>query len=108
MAPVAIRLFLCLFLFILWPGVASAQEPVTITGQIVDGGVTRTVTLTVVLTPSLVSSIPAYTSTLTTGNEFELERSISYGQILAGAGGVMGVLLLLFLAVAGVFNGRHV
>lgn len=106
MASLTIRLFLCLLLCLLWPVVASAQEPVTLTGQIVDGGVTRTVTLTVVLTPSVVSSLPVYTSTLSTGNKFELERSVSYGQILAGAGGLMAVIVLFFMGVA--TYGRNV
>lgn len=107
----AIRLFfavlpLALLLFLPSPG--KAQEPVLFTGQVNDGGVTRTVTLTVVFTPVQVStSEPVYTSNLTTGNEFVLKRSLSYGEILAGAGGVILVLSFIFFMVAEATYGRN-
>lgn len=107
----AIRLFfaiLPLALILFFPSPGKAQEPVLFTGQVVDGGVTRTVTLTVVFTPVEVSTTePVYTSNLTTGNEFVMKRSISYGEILAGAGGVILAVTFVFFMVAEVTYGRN-
>lgn len=103
-----IRLFLLLCLFLSTAGQSQAQEPVTLTGQVNDGGVTRTITLTLVFTPVEVSPYQqSYTTTLTTGNDLVLDRSASYGEIIMGAGGVMALMVLGFGLVAGVIYGRN-
>lgn len=106
----AVRLFVLLLLVMaLGPGHALAQEPVTLTGEVTDGVTTRTITLTVYFTPVRVSSFePVYTTTLSTGNEFVLNRSITYGQIMAGSGGVVLLLGVVFFLVARITNGRNV
>jgi hypothetical protein len=100
----ALRLFfvfLPLVVILLCPSPGQAQQPVLFAGQVNDGGVTRTVTLTVVFTPVQIStSEPVYTTTLTTGNTFFLQRSISYGDIIAGAGGLILLLTFVFFMVA--------
>lgn len=104
------RLFVLLLLWAaLGPGPALAQEPVTLTGEVTDGVTTQTITLTVYFTPVQISRFePAYTTTLSTGNDFVLNRSISYGQILAGSGGVILVLGVVFFLVARNTYGRNV
>lgn len=105
----AIRLFLLaalLFVGALEP--VAAQEPVTLTGEINDGGVTRTITLTLIFTPVEISSYePVYTTALSTGSEFVVGRSATYGQIIAGAAGLLGLLAFTFAIVAGMFNGSN-
>lgn len=104
-----IRLFLLpLLVFFLTAGKSHAQEPVTVTGQINDGGVTRTVTLTLVLSPVQISSYqPTYTTTLSTGNTMQFERGASYGEIIAGAGGLVLALVLIFAVIGGYVFGRN-
>lgn len=104
------RLFFASLLFLaLGPGPALAQEPVTLIGEVTDGVTTQTITLTVYFTPVQVSRFePAYTTTLSTGYDFVLNRSISYGQILAGSGGVILVLGVVFFLVARNTNERDV
>ncbi len=107
----AMRLFFVslLFAIALGPGLALAQEPVTLIGEVTDGVTTQTITLTVYFTPVHVSNFePVYTTTLSTGNEFVLNRSISYGQILAGSGGAALLLGVVFFLVARNANGRNV
>lgn len=104
-----IRLFLLpLLVFCLTAGQSQAQEPVTFTGQVNDGGITRTVTLTLVITPFEISSYqPGYTTTLSTGNTMQFERSASYGEIMAGAGALIGALGLTFAVIGGYIFGRN-
>lgn len=62
------------------------------------GPITGTITGSLVITQALPSY--AFTTTLTTGNEFVWSREASYGQIIAGAGGVGVSLVLIFYFVA--------
>lgn len=106
---VHIRLFLLpLLVFCLTAGQSHAQEPVTVTGQINDGGVTRTVTLTLVFSPVEISSYQqTYTTTLSTGNTMQFEQSASYGEIIAGSGALIGALGLTFAVIGGYIFGRN-
>lgn len=104
-----IRLFLLpMLVFCLTAGKSHAQQPVTVTGQINDGGVTRTVTLTLVFSPVQISSYqPTYTTSLSTGSPMQFERGASYGQIIAGAGAVFGALVVTFVLIGGQVFGRN-
>lgn len=104
-----IRLFLLpLLVFCLTAGQSHAQQPVTVTGQINDGGVTRTVTLTLVITPVQISSYqPTYTTTLSTGNTMQFERSASYGEIILGASGSILALAVTVVVIGGFAFGRN-
>ncbi|NJN96442.1 MAG: hypothetical protein HC875_21210 [Anaerolineales bacterium] len=74
------------------------QDPVIVTGVVIDNGVTRTITLTLILSPVQVIEVGgAYTATLGTGSSFELQRSVTYGEALLG----VGPLILVFLVVTG-------
>jgi hypothetical protein len=90
------RLFLfAVLVFLCFPVAAYAQGPITITGIMTDqdpitgAPVTRTITMTAVISPTYF-----YTGTYVTGNPFVLERSITYGDVLVGAGPLMIVLYL--------------
>lgn len=61
------------------------------------GPITGTITGSIIITQSLPAN--AFTTTMTTGNELVWYRSASYGEIIAGSGGVMGFVALLYVAV---------
>lgn len=61
------------------------------------GPITGTITGSIIITQSLPAN--AFTTTLTTGNDVVWLRSASYGEIIAGSGGVMGFVALLYVAV---------
>lgn len=62
------------------------------------GPITGTITGSLVITQALPSY--AFTTTLTTGNGFVWSREATYGEIIAGAGGVGVSLVLIFYFVA--------
>lgn len=62
------------------------------------GPITGTITGSLVITQALPSY--AFTTTLNTGNEFVWSREASYGEIIAGAGGVIVSLIVVFYFVA--------
>lgn len=62
------------------------------------GPITGTITGSLVITQTLPRN--AFTTTLSTGNEFVFIRGASYGEIIAGAGGVTVSLLVIFYFVA--------
>lgn len=62
------------------------------------GPITGTITGSLVITQALPSN--AFTTTLSTGNEFVFIRGASYGEIIAGAGGVVVVLVVVFYFVS--------
>lgn len=61
------------------------------------GPITGTITGSIIITQSLPAN--AFTTTMTTGNELVWLRSASYGEIIAGSGGLMGFVALLYVAV---------
>jgi microcystin-dependent protein len=61
------------------------------------GPISGTITGSLVITNPL--PFNAYTTTLTTGNDFVWLRSASYGEIIAGSGVVMVVLVVIFYLV---------
>lgn len=67
-------------------------------GQQQTGPITGTITGSLVITQALPRN--AFTTTLSTGNEFVFIRGASYGEIVAGAGGVTVSLLVIFYFVA--------
>lgn len=61
------------------------------------GPISGTITGSIVITQALPGN--AFTTTLTTGNELVWFRSASYGEIIAGSGGLMGFMAMLYIAV---------
>lgn len=61
------------------------------------GPITGTITGSIVITQGLPAN--AFTTTLTTGNDFVWFRSASYGEIISGAGGMAGFLALVYVAI---------
>jgi hypothetical protein len=65
------------------------------------------ITATITFTPTYVESPYAYTTTLDTGNNFRLERSVTYGDIISGAGSILVFALLVILGVWRLFHDRN-
>ncbi len=92
--------------FIIYTGVGGPTPTPTATPTITatplpvgqqTGPITGTITGSLVITQTLPSN--AFTTTLSTGNEFVFIRGASYGEIIAGAGGTISVMVLVFYVV---------
>lgn len=80
------------------PTATPTVTPTPIPGGQQTGPISGTITGSLILSQTLPAN--AFTTTLTTGNEFVFFRSASYGEIIAGAGGLMLVLGLVFYLVS--------
>lgn len=80
------------------PTATPTVTPTPIPGGQQTGPISGTITGSLILSQTLPAN--AFTTTLSTGNEFVFFRSASYGEIIAGAGGLMLVLGLVFYLVS--------
>jgi len=93
--------FVTLMMLLLVAGPVQAQGPVlsgVVTGvdPITDQPYTETITIEL---------SNAYTATLDTGQMFLLERRVTYGDVISGAGALMVFLLMLFIYIERLVRG---
>jgi len=78
--------------YIIYTGVCQNPTPTPVAGGPLTGVITGSVTITEALTN-------AYTYTLDTGNDFHLIRRATYGDVIAGAGGVVLLMVIGFISI---------